>query len=287
MISKIESAASAASKRISASGLRERIAGGFITGAVWIAAIFLGRGAFSALIAALTVLSIDELTTLLRWRGFRVSRALAMTAGGAIAVSTYLGGVRGMVAALTITALLLLVRQASLGTRFGDTSLTIGVVVYVAVLLSHLILLYDLKAGQMGALVALVGTWSSDIAAYFVGSAFGKTPLAPRISPRKTWEGTIAGVAAPAVLVAAAGAIPRVGLAHGAIWGGALAGLSIGIAIGTFGAAGDLVESRVKRELDVKDTGNVIPGHGGLLDRLDSLLFTSVAVYYLWMWLAT
>lgn len=286
MISRIGSAASAASRRISASGVRLRVAGALITGAVWIAAIFLGRGAFAALVAILTVLSIDELTTLLRWRGFQASRALAMTAGGVIAVSTYLGGVRGMVAALALTMLFLLIRQASIGTRFGDTSLTLGAVAYVAVLLSHLILLYDLRGGQMGVLVAVAGTWSSDIAAYFVGSAIGKTPLAPRISPKKTWEGTIAGVAAPALLAAAAGAVPRVGLASSGVWGGALAGLSIGIAIGAFGAVGDLVESRLKRELNVKDSGNIIPGHGGLLDRLDSLLFTSVAVYYLWMWLA-
>lgn len=110
--------------------------------------------------------------------------------------------------------------------------------------------------------VALLPTWSADVVAYLVGSAIGRRRLAPRISPGKTWEGTIAGwiaCGAVVILVASAFGLERTTLTV------------IAIGLGPIGLAGDLLESYVKRRARVKDSGALLPGHGGVLDRLDSL----------------
>lgn len=118
-------------------------------------------------------------------------------------------------------------------------------------------------------LVAVLPTWSADVAAYVVGSTLGRRRLAPRISPGKTWEGTVAGFVAAAVvavIVAALFGLPRTALALAAI------------GLGPVGLAGDLLESYVKRRAGVKDSGTILPGHGGVLDRLDSLTAASTFV---------
>jgi phosphatidate cytidylyltransferase len=113
-------------------------------------------------------------------------------------------------------------------------------------------------------------TWAADVTAYLAGSAVGRRKLAPGISPGKTWEGTIAGFAASALVVLAVAAtfgLPRI-----------VAGVAA-VGIGPVGLAGDLLESYVKRRAGVKDSGTIFPGHGGVLDRLDSLV--AVATFLL------
>lgn len=117
-------------------------------------------------------------------------------------------------------------------------------------------------------LLVILPTWSADVAAYLVGSTVGRRRLAPRISPGKTWEGTIAGFiacTAVAIAIAVAFGLPRV------------AATTIAIGLGPAGLAGDLLESYVKRRAGVKDSGDLLPGHGGVLDRLDSL--TAAAIF--------
>ena len=118
-------------------------------------------------------------------------------------------------------------------------------------------------------LLALVPIWVGDTAAIFVGRAFGKTPFAPKISPKKTWEGAIANLAG--CVVAAAGIGSAIGVPLGI-------SLACGVACGTLGQAGDLFQSSLKRAVDAKDSGSLLPGHGGILDRIDSLLFAAPAV---------
>jgi phosphatidate cytidylyltransferase len=125
--------------------------------------------------------------------------------------------------------------------------------------------------GGRGWLLAVVLTvWAADTGAYAVGRSVGRRPFAPHISPSKTWEGTIGGVAsgaiAAAVLVAGLGASPVVG---------ALLGIVVAVAA----VIGDLAESVLKRAAGVKDSGTLIPGHGGMLDRVDSLLFAAPAAW--------
>ncbi|HVL38521.1 MAG TPA: phosphatidate cytidylyltransferase [Fimbriimonadaceae bacterium] len=119
-------------------------------------------------------------------------------------------------------------------------------------------------------LLALLPLWAGDTAAIFIGRSFGKTPLAPAISPNKTWEGAVANLlAALAVALALA---PWLGID---LRRAALAGLAMGV----LGQAGDLLESALKRSLGQKDSGSLLPGHGGLLDRIDSLLLASLGVW--------
>ena len=140
-------------------------------------------------------------------------------------------------------------------------------VLYVAIPIA---LLYGLASfdGQyrprmVVAILCLI--WINDVMAYLVGRRFGKTPFAPLVSPKKTWEGSIAGYVATVVL----GVLIHFILDHLAMW----EWMVIGFIVGTIGSIGDLVESLFKRKLGIKDSGTFLPGHGGLLDRLDSLLF--------------
>ena len=138
--------------------------------------------------------------------------------------------------------------------------------------------LLRLDSGAAWIMMALLITFASDTSAFFVGRAVGRHRLAPYISPKKSWEGAAGGllgaVATGALLVPLLGLPSSVGA--GALIGG-LGSLA--------GQAGDLAESLIKRQAGVKDSGHIIPGHGGLLDRADSLLFTAPVVYYLARWL--
>lgn len=119
-------------------------------------------------------------------------------------------------------------------------------------------------------LVVLLATWIGDSAAYLVGRAIGRRPLAPRISPNKTVEGSLGGLVGSGAVAVAGVALFGLGL-HPA------AGALIGVALGVAGQLGDLAESMLKRQAGVKDSGTLIPGHGGMLDRIDALLFALVA----------
>jgi phosphatidate cytidylyltransferase len=140
-----------------------------------------------------------------------------------------------------------------------------------------------LRFGFAWAMLAFVVTWLNDTLAYFAGRFLGRTPFHPRISPKKTWEGFAGGLAGS--LLGAAGSKLVFGvtpLPHGEAftlsWGACIA---IGLGAGVLGPLGDLAESMLKRSAGVKDSGNLIPGHGGLLDRIDALLFVGSWVY-LW-----
>ncbi|HMK93727.1 MAG TPA: phosphatidate cytidylyltransferase, partial [Thermoleophilia bacterium] len=109
--------------------------------------------------------------------------------------------------------------------------------------------------------------------AYFTGRYFGATPMAPRLSPKKTWEGFVGGFIGTVLMVV------FIGLYYRGI--GELHALLLGLLIGVMGPIGDLFESLVKRDVEIKDAGRFFPGHGGILDRFDGLLFAAVASYYL------
>jgi phosphatidate cytidylyltransferase len=123
-------------------------------------------------------------------------------------------------------------------------------------------------------LFVILVTWLGDTFAYLLGRSFGKHPLIPRISPKKTVEGLAGGLAGSAITGALAVALFGLGIPW---WAGILAGL----VIGAIGVIGDLAESLMKRQAGVKDSGTLIPGHGGMLDRVDALLFTWIAGLYI------
>ncbi len=147
-------------------------------------------------------------------------------------------------------------------------------VTYVGGLMSFASLLRALPEGQQLIYYLAFTIWAGDTAAFYIGRRFGRRPLAPRLSPKKTVEGALAGLVAT-VLVAGAGRDwiwPRLG------WGAAG---GVGLLLGLVGTMGDLCESAVKRAAAAKDSGGLIPGHGGVLDRLDSAMFAAPVLYAL------
>lgn len=145
-------------------------------------------------------------------------------------------------------------------------------VMWIGGLFPVLLVLRSWESGFAWVMLAMVISWFGDTGAYFAGRAFGATPLHPKVSPKKSWEGLFGGAAASiagAVLVKLLG-LPRLGLFDA---------LAIGALGSVAGVLGDLCESLLKRSFDVKDSGWIMPGHGGLLDRVDSLLFVSPTIY--------
>lgn len=178
----------------------------------------------------------------------------------------------GLALLLSLLLLLLNHQQPNAFERWG---LTTACAFYSSFLASYMILLRGVQSGAnrpmwwMGA--ALVGTWLFDTGGYLVGRRYGTHKLWPAVSPGKTWEGTIAGtvlaVAVSLVTVRVLGlSIPQA--------------VGLGVLIAVLAQFGDLVESVIKRQVGVKDAGGFLPGHGGILDRIDGLLLSTVGVYY-------
>jgi len=151
-------------------------------------------------------------------------------------------------------------------------------VLYVSLLLSHFILMVKRNLGRFLVLFTLVAVYFGDTTAFYIGRAWGRKKLAPKISPGKTVEGGWGAVGGSILgaLISKYLFLPQLSLIHALILGGA---------IGVVGQLGDLWESLLKRSAQVKDSGTLIPGHGGLLDRIDSVLFSAPVVYY-YAWIA-
>lgn len=154
-----------------------------------------------------------------------------------------------------------------------DSAIILFGVIYIGWLMSHLILLRNSINGRFLIIFLFLITWGCDAGAYYAGTYLGRTKLSPLISPNKTIEGTIGGLAS-SIILALAG---RAWFLHSISERDAL---TLGIFLGTLGQLGDLAESLLKRSAGVKDSSNLIPAHGGLLDKVDSLLFTAPALYY-------
>ena len=184
----------------------------------------------------------------------------------------------GVVAALFALRELLALLSRAHAARGGPVlwygTLVVGGVAYVVLPFSALILMRLGDTGLQWTVLAFLVTFATDTSAYVVGRAVGRRKLAPSISPGKTWEGAVGGL-----FGAAAAAVALVALLDG-IEDRVLPAVVLGLAIGTVAQAGDLLESKVKRMADAKDSGRLIPGHGGLFDRLDSLVPVFPLVYY-------
>lgn len=151
-------------------------------------------------------------------------------------------------------------------------------IVYIAAPLSYLIVLRGLPSGGKWIMLLLMVIWLNDTCAFAAGRTIGRTKLCPGISPKKTVEGAVAGLAGGML----AGYAVNIFFNLGA---GAAEVLGLSLIIGAVGIIGDLAESLLKRSVNVKDSGTIIPGHGGVLDRIDSLIFTIPFLYYYLIWL--
>ncbi|WML35094.1 phosphatidate cytidylyltransferase [Clostridium sp. OS1-26] len=160
--------------------------------------------------------------------------------------------------------------------NFIDISITILAFLYVAVFFSFIVLVNNKNYGNYLVWLIFISSWLCDTAAYYTGKAFGKRKLCPKVSPKKTVEGSIGGMLGSTIACGVFGYVINsngvsIPLYHFFL---------IGAICGVFCQFGDLTASSIKRYIGVKDYSNLIPGHGGILDRFDSILFASVVVYY-------
>ena len=239
--------------------------------------IYGGERGFALLAMVAAVIGVWEFTRLVDpsvpWR------ALALVGAGGLVGATSLRGMEWFGPGMLLLLLLELSRVVGGGenmeANLRHASLCVVGVLYVAGPLSFAVALRGMPEGVRYILLACGIVWIGDTAAFYIGSSLGRRPLAPRLSPKKSVEGSVAGLVASML----------------ASWMGSRAlgmpvpffsSLLLGAVIGGAGQLGDLVESGIKRAFHVKDTGDLIPGHGGMLDRMDSLLF-ALPVFYLWV----
>jgi phosphatidate cytidylyltransferase len=178
---------------------------------------------------------------------------------------------------MLMLTIIFLLRYRSLESVGRDLALTTFGVLYVPLLLGHAGLLRQLEEGREWVFLVLLIVMISDSLAYFTGMAIGRHRLYEAISPKKSIEGSLGGLAGGVLGTFAA----RLWLLPQLQWADVLL---LGLGIGAFSQVGDLVESMLKRSFGVKDSGTLFPGHGGMLDRLDSLLFAFPATYYYALW---
>ncbi|GFO61120.1 phosphatidate cytidylyltransferase [Geomonas silvestris] len=231
---------------------------------------------FSLLIFLIALAGLDEFyrMTLPTRRGEGRIAAVA----GACAVFTVFSG-NPIVPLMTFTALVLgfaliaLFRLKEIPQAAADSALVLMGFLYVPFLLSHLIMIRMLPHGIPWLFLIMVIVMTGDSAAYYVGSAFGKTKLYPAVSPKKSVEGSLGGLAGSVAGAFVAKAIFFPELTP-------FDCVATALVLGVLGQLGDLFESLIKRSCGVKDSGVIFPGHGGILDRLDSILFAGPAAFY-------
>ena len=167
-------------------------------------------------------------------------------------------------------------------TRFQSWVWTLTGILYLGWTLGHYVALRQLDHGRELVILAVFTTFACDTSAFFVGRAWGRHHMAPAISPHKTWEGAIGGFVG--AIAAALALRSLLSLGDWSLPLNYVEAIGVGCLIGVVAQLGDLLESLLKRRAGVKDSGNLIPGHGGVLDRIDSLVFTGVIVYYFVLW---
>lgn len=179
-----------------------------------------------------------------------------------------------LTSAVVLSLIWLLLRRQKEG-AFISWAWTIAGILYIGWLLSYFVALRGLDDGRNWVFLALAANFGSDTAAFFTGRALGRHHLAPSISPGKTWEGAIAGVLG-AIIISLLFTL-LIPISYGQA-------ILLGLLVSIFGQLGDLVESLLKRNMGVKDSGKLLPGHGGFLDRIDSVVFAGIVVYYYVIW---
>lgn len=258
-----------------------------------VAVILYGGVLFCGVIVLISSVGLWEFYSMAEKKGTSPNKYLGIFMGAAMQIlffmqcsDVYFGLVMSNSVALgmlTVLSAISLLGEMFRGkpNAFLNSTVTIGGVLYVSVFLQCLLGIREFRsilgAGDMPGgyfiLCIFITIWLCDTAAYFVGRAIGSHKLFERVSPNKTWEGAIAGAIAAVggFIGAATWLMPELPMVHAAILGGI---------VGTIGQAGDLAESLLKRDAGVKDSSNILAGHGGILDRFDSILMVSPVIYW-------
>jgi phosphatidate cytidylyltransferase len=253
-----------------------------------------GGGVFLLFLDMTMVVALWEFYQVMEAKGVNPSKRLGVSAALILSTLTYWWGPSGahhslgiFLAAFVITIMLRELFRPDMAFPIYDIATTMFGVFYVGWLMLHLLLLRELPrefglpdaAGSSFVLYAFLLAWACDTGAYFTGLSIGRHPLAPKVSPKKSVEGAIGGFMA-CVGAAFLGRVWFVRDAGGAPYLTIGQTLALGVLVGVAAQLGDLVESLLKRDARVKDTSAMIPGHGGVLDRFDSLLFSAPVAYY-------
>ena len=271
--------------------LRQRTIVGLVLLPIGMTAIVLGGWYYTALIASILGIAAWEYTLL--FRSGRMQPASILVIGGVILL--VLGrALDGFDSAPWVLSMLILLSMVwhLVAYEFGrdqsatDLTITLGGIFYIGWIGSYFISLRNLPNGLAWVLLVLPAVWSADMGAYVVGHMWGRHKLSPRLSPRKTWEGYLGGVVSGILLATLIAALweayggPDIGITP-------LRGAVVGLVMSIFPTLGDLGESMIKRQVGAKDSSNLLPGHGGFFDRIDSWLWAVVLGYYLitWLWI--
>ncbi|MFZ5849754.1 MAG: phosphatidate cytidylyltransferase [Actinomycetota bacterium] len=241
--------------------------------------LYFWKPAFVPVVVAAILIGVWELRQALATKGIALPFEPLVVGAVVMLVGAYVGGAPARVTALAVTALGSMLWRLRGGVDGFVRDATAGVftAVYVPFLAGFVLLLLRAEDGVARVVTFILVTIASDIGGYFVGVLAGKHPMAPVISPKKSWE----GFAGSAVFCVLAGWASVVYLLDGDWWVGVLLGL-VAVVMATLG---DLSESVIKRDLGIKDMSQIIPGHGGLMDRLDSLLATVAPTWLLLFYL--
>ena len=258
--------------------LKRVITAFFLVPAVVFILLYTGRPWLTAAVLLIIILALNEYNALTgpKTRDPWLDRA-AVVLSLLVPLSFYFHGVEKalpvIVADLFVIFLVSMARAGDLREAFLNTAVKTAGIVYLALPLSYLIAIRDLERGGVWILFLLTIIWGNDTFAYIAGKLMGAHKLSPMVSPGKTVEGAVGGFAggALAALVFRHFGLPEMGLWPAVIFS---------VVAGAIGICGDLFESLIKRGAGVKDSGTIVPGHGGVLDRIDSLIFPIPVLYY-------
>lgn len=255
------------------SALAVRIASGTVYVIVTTACILINEFTTAVMCSVIAAVCAFELFRMMRSDAKQPNEIIGIVAAACYPMSCYMFDAAGTFIVMgAFLAALAVWYVFNLRARVVDVAESFFGATYAGLLLCGLIFVRSAIADPWGGVLLLllfVSIWANDALAYLVGSKFGKHKLAPKVSPKKSWEGFLGGLAASALLWVAMSFVPGVNMP---IW----MAIIFGLVCGSAGVLGDLLESRIKRSVGVKDSGNIMPGHGGLLDRCDSLFLVSI-----------
>lgn len=240
---------------------------------VLILSLYLGGIVFAAVIGIIAFMSLKEFYGFFSKQDIKILSNFGLAVAAALPIIAYLFGATGLLGVGVLSLFVILLWKIfsdSAGTP--GASITFLGVAYIGLSLAHLVLIENFINGALFVLFTFVATWIADTSAYGVGRVLGSRPLAKKISPKKTVEGFVGAIVINSFIFALLIWVPLLTVYERVIFA---------VSITVLATLGDLVESSIKREVGVKDSGTLIPGHGGFLDRFDSMIFTGVGSYYL------
>lgn len=257
--------------------LKQRILTAILGIPLLIALIYIGSWPLFLAVSLLFFLGMREFINIAEKAGYPPLKISMYVGGFLLILDAYLFS--GLFATFAFfVAFMLLVIELILSNKINLATIAVSFfgVIYLG-LLKYILLLRDFPEGFILILMVFVLTWAVDTGAYFSGRLFGNKKLAPSISPNKTWAGAIGGTLVTMLMAAA---LYFTIAPDGIFVGGVIGAIILGFLIAISGQFGDLLASLLKRSANVKDSGNLLPGHGGVLDRFDSILLTAPVTFY-------